>query len=341
LNESFLLTFKFVRAQIIEPDSVKLFSSRGYETPSHKLFMRMTVIVGDLLVYFPAVWYLVSVFYKNESRYKRTLAILFLNLHPALLLVDHGHFQYNSISIGFAFFAVAFILDGYDLIGSFFFCLSLNYKQMSLYYASAFFFYLLAKNFSLQNMYASFHATPRFSPNMTLSSSQSILKIASLALVVIATFALCWRPFLTMDSASIVLTRLFPVGRGLFEDKVANFWCSLSPVLRMKEYFDIPTLVKIWFAPSKHALSFCLTVTHILSRNSTVSTLAAMTPSGILTLRKPTASNFIWALVASSLSFFLFRYASLLRPNIQPYLLCSVSKSMKSQFYYQSWPCRC
>ena len=39
-------------------------------------------------------------------------------------------------------------------------------------------------------------------------------------------FALCWLPFLTsLDQAKQVLHRLFPFARGLFEDKVANFWC--------------------------------------------------------------------------------------------------------------------
>lgn len=47
---------------------------------------------------------------------------------------------------------MALVLRDEDLLGSFFFCLSLNYKQMSLYYAPTFFFYLLGKNWDSKKM---------------------------------------------------------------------------------------------------------------------------------------------------------------------------------------------
>ena len=31
-----------------------------------------------------------------------------------------------------------------------------------------------------------------------------------------------------------MLARLFPFNRGLFEDKVANVWCSIDPLLKLK-----------------------------------------------------------------------------------------------------------
>ncbi len=31
-----------------------------------------------------------------------------------------------------------------------------------------------------------------------------------------------------------MLLRLFPVGRGLFEDKVGSLWCAVDPVLKLK-----------------------------------------------------------------------------------------------------------
>lgn len=41
-------------------------------------------------------------------------------------------------------FASTLFLRGIAFLGSFFFCLSLNFKQMALYYSPAFFFWLLA-----------------------------------------------------------------------------------------------------------------------------------------------------------------------------------------------------
>ncbi len=33
-----------------------------------------------------------------------------------------------------------------------------------------------------------------------------------------------------------VLVRLFPVGRGLYEDKVASIWCAVDPILKLKAW---------------------------------------------------------------------------------------------------------
>jgi alpha-1,3-glucosyltransferase len=72
---------------------------------------------------------------------------------PALFLIDHGHFQYNSISLGLTLWAINCLLFDQDVLGSIFFCLALNYKQMSLFHAPAFFFYLLGKNVNLKQPY--------------------------------------------------------------------------------------------------------------------------------------------------------------------------------------------
>ena len=41
-----------------------------------------------------------------------------------------------------------------------------------------------------------------------------------------------------------VLERLFPFNRGLFEDKVANIWCSLNVVVKFREVFDTAQLLR-------------------------------------------------------------------------------------------------
>lgn len=66
-------------------------------------------------------------------------------LQPTLLLTDHGHFQYNCISLGLSALAAAVIAQGHDILGSVLFSLSLNHKQMGLFYAPAFFAHLLGK----------------------------------------------------------------------------------------------------------------------------------------------------------------------------------------------------
>ena len=63
--------------------------------------------------------------------------------YPGLIIIDHGHFQYNSISLGLALAAVALVTRGRHLLGAALFVAALNYKQMELYHALPFFFYLL------------------------------------------------------------------------------------------------------------------------------------------------------------------------------------------------------
>ena len=55
-------------------------------------------------------------------------------------------FRYNAVSLGLALWGVTGVVLGHDLLGSIAFTLALNYKQMELYHALPFFFYLLGKS---------------------------------------------------------------------------------------------------------------------------------------------------------------------------------------------------
>ena len=76
--------------------------------------------------------------------------------------------------------AVSFLLTDRDICGSIFFVLALNYKQMELYHALPFFFYLLGK---------CLFSRPR-------TWIGAIGNLAAIGLTVIGTFALVWSPFL-------------------------------------------------------------------------------------------------------------------------------------------------
>ncbi len=126
---------------MINPAWMRLDDSRGFESKDHKLFMRTSVVFSDI-IYITSIIY----FYKyiKQSLFKReTLHILALLSPPALLIIDHGHFQYNSVMLGLTQWAINFIVQKRYLLGSFCFCMALGFKHMSLYYALAFFVYLL------------------------------------------------------------------------------------------------------------------------------------------------------------------------------------------------------
>ncbi|XP_055933650.1 dolichyl pyrophosphate Man9GlcNAc2 alpha-1,3-glucosyltransferase-like [Argiope bruennichi] len=254
-------------AKWFNPDWVALNTSRGYESYHHKIFMRSTVVGADVVFYVALIVYWTIVYKPWNFRNKAIAAGLCL-LYPGLILIDHGHFQYNSVSLGFTLWAIISMMSGHDLIGAAFFCLALHYKQMSLYYALPFFCYLLGTC-------------------LKLPWTKRIAKFLKLSCVVLIVSGICWMPFLrSLDDTLAVVERLFPFSRGLYEDKVANIWCMLSVVIKWKSLFSTPTLVKI--------SAFC--------------TLLAVLPSSIQLLRNPSLHKLRLSLINSSLAFFLFSF---------------------------------
>ncbi|GAA6017781.1 hypothetical protein JCM10207_000499 [Rhodosporidiobolus poonsookiae] len=203
-----------------------------------KNFMRTSVVVGDLLVWVSAVVVYCRRNYRGSSTRggKSTrnvlVAALAILLQPALLLIDNGHFQYNSLMLGFTLWALNAFQAGHDCLGSVFFVLSLGFKQMALYYAPAVFAYLLGKC-------------------LWLGGRAGFSLFINLGLTVIATFTLLFLPLLFSGGFSTVLQalhRIFPFARGLFEDKVANVWCALNVVVKLRELAPVSTLAKLALA---------------------------------------------------------------------------------------------
>ena len=192
--------------------------------------------------------------YYTTSQQQRTWLVLTALCQPAIMLIDHGHFQYNTVSLGLALWSFHYMTLGDSrtysfygpVIGSVLFSLALNFKQMELYHAPAVFAYLLGRCFR------------EGSERRTTGAIQSTIRFFSLGGAVMCTFALLWAPFALThrDSASSganidgvlqVLRRIFPFNRGIFEGKVcpsillclsqqylkscrkvANIWCALS-----------------------------------------------------------------------------------------------------------------
>lgn len=283
--------------------------------------MRASVLLGDALLLLPAVLLFAAHFDPGgvpRHAPRRGLALFGLLLQPALILVDHGHFQYalhqrraaasaaaepptvarryNGISLGLALAAALAIGADHDVAGSILFCLSLNFKQMSLYYAPAFFCYLLGKSVRCP-------CPDRRWP----LCRHAVRRIGRLAVAVVATFAACWLPWLdSPQSIAQVLARLFPVARGLFEDKVANVWCTLSLVWKAQRHLDQPHLLLLSYAPRPSRRAAPLRPSPW--RRRTVGTLVAMLPACAHLLWRPSPRGLIYAMTNSALSFFLLSF---------------------------------
>lgn len=132
------------------------------------------------------------------------------------------------------------------------------------------------------------------------------------------------------------ITRIFPFARGLFEDKVANFWCASNVVFKWKVWASRSTLVKLSTALT--ALGFLPNVVGLLyhgyqlgaSEKPPKRDKPTSPPVPILPLLP-------YALLASSMSFFLFSFQvhekTILVPLLPLTLL--VSGSAPSSFTFQ------
>ncbi|KAJ6649841.1 putative dolichyl pyrophosphate Man9GlcNAc2 alpha-1,3-glucosyltransferase [Pseudolycoriella hygida] len=264
-------------AKFINPKFVTLHESRGLTDDSHKHFMRTSVLVADLLLYIPAMLICCQLIsQKNWFKIDERLSTLYTAvavLYPGQILIDNGHFQYNNISLGLAAAAIIFLLRNQNVISAIFFTLSLNYKQMELYHALPFFVYLLATCFK--------------ESSRKLVFIDGLLRLIKIGGVVILTFIVLWFPwFESIKDVLQVLHRIFPLARGVFEDKVSNVWCIVNVVIPLRDNF-----------PNERMAVICLTCT-----------LGSILPSLIHLFRNSNPKTFLLSLINSSLAFFLFSF---------------------------------
>ena len=357
---------------LVVPSLTAQFLSRGYESAPSKMFMRWSVICGDLVVYIPAAFYACWALYKRYPASSRALVATALLTQPALLIIDHGHFQYNGIAVGLALWAVSFVLNRNYKTAALCFVGSFMFKHIALYYALPFFAVMLgaalriapapvpaptptaapaaaaqenadsakikSSNSNKNSVPAPAVAPPDAAAAAAVVAASSIVdarvpgprlsiaavkRVAAIGATVILALAVILAPFAlltpTADSPELplsaarteadllspapaprlarslseaaaglghVLRRMFPVGRNIFEDKVANFWCVSAVVFRWKERF----------APERLAFF------------SLLLTLAAALPSCVDLVLRPTSRRFVYSLSAIAFAFFLFSF---------------------------------
>lgn len=131
-----------------------------------------------------------------------------------------------------------------------------------------------------------------------------------LALVTTSTFLLLFLPFLPPLAPFFAvldpISRIFPFARGLFEDKVANFWCASNVVFKWKAWTSRGFLVKL--STLFTALGFLPAVWGLLRAGIQHS----QNPNKRAVAAKKEQTPFLplvpYALLSSSMSFFLFSF---------------------------------
>ncbi|KAH6890554.1 ALG6, ALG8 glycosyltransferase family-domain-containing protein [Thelonectria olida] len=293
---------------LIDPSWFTLFASRGSEDANLKIFMRATVIVSEYLVYIPAV----TVFVRRYSRlqgvapWTASVALVAILMQPSTILIDHVHFQYNTIMLGLVVASMSSMLAERYMWAAVFFVGALGFKQMALYYAFSVFSYLLGRCL-----------VPRL----------NITRFFGIALVTIIAFAVLILPMILgtlydtsqgidsrpdfdgpapplplfpwiadyLDTEAYyypiieqliqMVHRVFPFARGLFEDKVANFWCAANVVIKLRNY-----------------------PVDLLQKAALGATLLAIIPPNVILFLRPRKTTMPYAFAATAWGFFLFSY---------------------------------
>lgn len=296
---------------LYEPESMELDKSRGYYTESHLAFMRTTVLVSEIAVYIPAVVVFFTVFNMNFQQKIRNMGLLLFLMSPPLILIDYGHFQYNNVMLGFALASTLMTVYGYYSTAAMFLALGINFKIMSLYYILplGLLWLAVAWDQGLRERY-------KLGENLkyvvqSLVTISGVIAAAGSGLLV---FIILWTPWLSIEDIPSVLSRIFPFNRGVFEDKVATFWCVTSTLIKYKQYLSIPSM----------------------SLLTALSTLLVSSPFLYFTITKRRLKNSIfYGLAGVSLSFFLFSYHVHEKTILVPLLPISLITIFNSPYIFQ------
>lgn len=267
---------------IFNPAWFALNTSRGIEEPLLKVYMRATVVVSEYFVYIPAVIMLNRKLAQSRSvsKWESSIALVAILMQPATILIDHAHFQYNTVMLGFVVASLSSLFSHRHMWGCVFFVAALCFKQMALYFAPAIFAYLvgvcllpepqigrfLGITFITLLSFAAIFAPLLLGSlydqyrgiSIPLSSNDRIVNpLLSQILPYIDPKSVLYPVYLQLTQ---VIHRIFPFARGLFEDKVANLWCAFHTVHKLHNY-PIPPLQQIsLFATLTTILPACMTI---------------------------------------------------------------------------------
>lgn len=188
------------------------------------MVMRLIPAIAEMVIFAPALWFFLMTYNKDMSDKKNVVIWFAILLVGPALFIDHGHYQFNQVMHGLVLFAISFAMRDQFELATIFMVLAVNFKQTALYFALPFVVYTIAR-------LAAINRTTNIAHNV----NAVVTRLFILGAVFIALNVLLWKPWLfredyslDLDSAKQVWNRIFPVHRGIFEDKVSTFWCMLQ-----------------------------------------------------------------------------------------------------------------
>ncbi|MCJ1277249.1 glycosyl transferase [Puttea exsequens] len=183
-----------------------------YDSWQTVTFQRSTVIAADIVLVY-ALYRYVQTSSATSQKNSHAVAISIL-LSPALLIIDHIHFQYNGFLYGILVLSLTLARERSTMLWSgVSFAVLLSLKHIYLYLAPAYFVYLLrAYCLSQKSIFR-----PRFANCVKLGIGLAVV------------FGAAFGPFWYWGQIDQVLGRLFPFSRGLCHAYWApNIWAMYS-----------------------------------------------------------------------------------------------------------------
>lgn len=227
-------------AHLLNLETTLKLSETGIRDESTIIYQKTSVIISDIIYYYAIYKLCQSLSSKSEGQSltdsicrpdKESGIALLLLLQPGLLMVDHIHFQYNGLLSGVLLLAIASLVQGKYISGSFWFATLLNMKHIYLYCAPAFGLYILTSYCFEKKFFE---------------------RIFQLGMTVLLVFSIALAPFADLDTLKQILARLFPFKRGLTHAYWApNIWSLyngadkvLSTIFRrsLQARFDLDTI---------------------------------------------------------------------------------------------------
>jgi alpha-1,3-glucosyltransferase len=81
---------------------------------------------------------------------------------------------------------------------------------------------------------------------LKLNGSYRIILFIKLGVTVLTTFGLMFSPWSSsIEDIKQVFIRIFPVARGLYEDKVANIWCAINVIIKLRQILTLESTVRL------------------------------------------------------------------------------------------------
>ncbi|MBW0468355.1 hypothetical protein O181_008070 [Austropuccinia psidii MF-1] len=297
----FFAYFEYVLSHlaiVVDPEIVRL-DNLQYQSSSCIIFQRASVIITELVLLFA----LLKLVADSHNSFNKLAIPSSLFLHPAILIVDHIHFQYNGFLLGILLWSIWAAKQKRFGLSAFLFASLLNFKHIFIYLAPPFLVYLFRAHCTSQS-------------KQSIIPQISFINFFQLAAIVLATCLASFGPFLFLsgvDGIIQIFSRLFPFQRGLNHAYWAgNVWALYSALDRILVKFRLFRGIEV------HA-SILSSTSRGLVGDTVFGVLPDITPKTCLSLtlgfiivimtklyQDPTYPRFLKSIVLSAFTSFLF-----------------------------------